>query len=118
MSEVQIQKQGATQEAVGPAATPVATPDGRPYVRDANSPDGELAIWVPEKKRQGDKAYCLGIAIGTLRGQNNPPAGWWVELVEPQSLPPGLCTAIVNGGYMKNLYFVRNEGRICLTCSA
>ena len=68
-----------------PSTPPVATADGRPYVRDSDEPDDELAYWLPDPPCDGDRVYCFGRMIGTYRSNGN------IETFRTDALPEKLA---------------------------
>lgn len=73
------------------APCPVATEDGRKFVRFDNEPDEEIALWLPSPARDGDPLYCCGVQVGRFGGEEGVPGGSYVQTVETAKMPPKLA---------------------------
>jgi hypothetical protein len=67
------------------------TSEGRPFVRDPDEPNDELALWMPEPPRDGDPVFCSGVRVGTFRGDCARSGGWYIDTVPTAQMPPALA---------------------------
>ena len=82
---------------VGAAQTdrpPILTLDGRPYVREPDEPDAELALWTPDPPRDGEAVYCGGVRVGTFHGNASRAGGWYVQMVPTRDMPAKLAARV------------------------
>jgi hypothetical protein len=64
---------------------PVATPGGRPFIRD-DAPRDEIAQWMPQPPLDGDPVYCCGVRVGTFHGIHLL-GEWYIETVPTREMP-------------------------------
>ena len=79
-----------------PDGTPLATPDGRPFVPGGGK---DFSLWIPKPARDGDPIFCCGARAGTFRGDPDTPGGWHLELQVP-ALPPELAAPLLGSKEM------------------
>jgi hypothetical protein len=81
----------------GPAGTPAATADGRPFVPDPGTPPEAPAFWWPDPPREGDPVYCLGALLGKFHGDRSRPGDWYVQTLPAEELPPDVAAWVQAG---------------------